>query len=86
MDFEKEYYQLHFDESRFYDSNTEFVFYIGFKVKRALNLIVTDREVRQFGATETAENIKSLWEVETFDKASDFYKRIQKFLPSVQTL
>jgi len=86
MDFEKEYYQLHFDESRFYDSNTEFVFYIGFRVTRALNFIVTDREVRQFGAIETEENIKSLWEVETFNKASDFYKRIQKFLPAVQTL
>ena len=86
MDFEKEYSQLHFDESRFYDNNIEFVFYIGFKVKRALNLIVTDREVRQFGAIETEENIKSLWEVETFNKASDFYKRIQKFLPAVQTL
>ena len=86
MDFEKEYFQLHFDESRFYDSNTEFVFYIGFKVKRALNLLVTDREVRQFGAIENPDNIKTMWELETFTESSDFYKRIQKFLPSVQTL
>lgn len=82
MDFEKEYANLHFDEDRLETP----VFYIGFRVKRALNLIVTDREVRQFGAAEKIEDVKSLWELETFTKASDFYKRIQKFLPMVVTL
>jgi len=82
MDFEKEYEELHFNESQIKDP----IFYIGFRVKRALNLIVTDREVRQFGATKNIEDIKSLWELETFTEASDFYKRIQKFLPMVVTL
>lgn len=82
MDFEKEYEELHFNESQIENPT----FYIGFKVKRALNLIVTDREVRQFGAVKKIEDIKSLWEVETFTEASDFYKRIQKFLPMVVTL
>ena len=44
MDFETEYSQLHFDEDRI----KEPIFYIGFKITKALNLIVTDREVRQF--------------------------------------
>ena len=82
MDFDEEYTKLHFDEDRLENP----IFYIGFRVKRALNLIVTDREVRQFGAVKRIEDIKSLWEVETFIEASDFYKRIQKFLPMVVTL
>tara|TARA_R100000654_G_scaffold33203_5_gene58283 strand:- start:2125 stop:2373 length:249 start_codon:yes stop_codon:yes gene_type:complete len=82
MDFEKEYEELHFNESQIENP----IFYIGFRVKRALNLIVTDREVRQFGATKNIEDIKSIWEVETFTESSDFYKRIQKFLPMVVTL
>ena len=82
MDFESEYENLHFNESQLETP----IFYIGFKVKKALNLIITDREVRQFGATKDIESVRTMWELETFTKASDFYKRIQKFLPMVVTL
>ena len=81
MNLEEEYSKLHYNEELF----TKPIYYIGFKVKRALNLIVTDREVRQFGAVEDINDIRTIWEVETFSKASDFYKRIQKYLPMVVT-
>lgn len=81
MDFEQEYTDLHFNEDRI----KEPIFYIEFKIRKTLG-IITDREVKGFGAVEDEKDVRTIWTLETFNNTSDFYKRIQKYLPMVVTL
>jgi len=81
MNFEEEYTKLHFDQTRI----SEPVFYIGFSLNKILG-VVSSREVREFGVIENIKNLRSVWELETFKKSSDFYKRIQNYLPMVVDL
>ncbi len=81
MNFEEEYAKLHFDQTRI----SEPIFYLSCSLNKILG-VVSSREVREFGVIEDLKSLRSVWELETFKKSSDFYKRIQNYLPMVVNL